>query len=77
MTLFPDVQRKAQLEVDSITGGTRLPSFADRQNMPYLNAMVKELLRWNPVVPLSEYHIAWEMCAVVNYCRSSASNDTG
>ena len=52
MTLFPEVQKAAQEEIDRIVGSDRLPSFADRENLPYINALVKETLRWQPVVPL-------------------------
>ena len=52
MTLYPEVQKRAQEEIDSFVGNARLPTFADRGNMPYLDAMVKEILRWNPVAPL-------------------------
>jgi cytochrome P450 len=51
MTLFPDVQKKAQDEIDAVVGPDRLPSFADRNSLPYTEALVKEVLRWNVVVP--------------------------
>ena len=51
MTLHPEVQRRAQAELDSVTGGTRLPTYEDRQKLPYIEAIVKEVLRWHPVVP--------------------------
>lgn len=50
--MFPDVQRKAQAEMDSVVGNNRLPVAADRDSMPYLNAVCKETLRWHPVAPL-------------------------
>jgi len=50
MTLFPDVQKKAQAEIDAVVGD-RLPSFADRDSLPYIEAIAKEVLRWNVVVP--------------------------
>ena len=52
MVLFPHVQDKAQKEIDSVIGKDRLPRFTDRESLPYINAIVKELLRWNPSVPL-------------------------
>lgn len=55
MSLFPEVQKRAQAELDSIVGGDRLPNFADRSNLPYVDGLVKEVLRWNPVVPLCEH----------------------
>lgn len=56
MTLYPDIQRRAQAEVDSVIGTSwqRLPSFEDRPKLPYVEAIVLELLRWNPAVPLGE-----------------------
>ena len=54
MTLNPEVQKAAQEEIDRVVGSDRLPLFADRENLPYINALVKETLRWQPVVPLCE-----------------------
>ena len=52
MLLYPDVQKKAQAELDRVVGNDRLPNFNDRERLPYIDALVKETLRWNPVVPL-------------------------
>jgi len=46
MTLFPKVQKKAQAEIDAIIGLDRLPILSDRQSLPYMEALVKELHRW-------------------------------
>ena len=54
MILYPEVQDKAQGEIDMIVGKGRLPRFTDRASLPYVNAIVKEILRWNPSVPLGE-----------------------
>ncbi|KAL9712265.1 hypothetical protein Ac2012v2_005343 [Leucoagaricus gongylophorus] len=59
MALHPQVQKKAQEELDKVIGN-RLPEFNDRPNLPYINAMVKESLRWQPVVPLAVAHMAKE-----------------
>ncbi|KAG0700053.1 cytochrome P450 [Suillus ampliporus] len=50
MTLFPEVQKKAQAEIDAVVGPDRLPTFADRASLPYIEALTKEILRWNVVV---------------------------
>jgi cytochrome P450 len=56
MMLYPSVQAKARVELDAITnGGTRLPTLADRESCTYLDAVLKELHRWNPVGPLGEH----------------------
>ena len=57
MTLHPDVLKKAQNEIDSVVGNDRLPDYADRQNLPYVDALVKEVLRWNSVVPIGTIYL--------------------
>ncbi|KAH7099912.1 cytochrome P450 [Auriculariales sp. MPI-PUGE-AT-0066] len=52
MSLFPDAQRRAQEEIDALTGGIRLPCMDDRASLPYLDALFKEVLRWNAVANL-------------------------
>jgi cytochrome P450 len=60
MTVFPAVQRKAQEEIDQNVGTGRLPGFQDRQNLPYIDAIVKEVLRWHPVAPMGLPHMTTE-----------------
>ncbi|KIM57158.1 hypothetical protein SCLCIDRAFT_1143714 [Scleroderma citrinum Foug A] len=52
MTLYPEVQIKAQEEIDRVVGQDRLPDFSDRENLPYIEGVFMETLRWKPVVPL-------------------------
>ncbi|KAI0356538.1 cytochrome P450 [Trametes cingulata] len=56
MSCSPDVQRKAQAEIDAVIGHDRLPALHDREKMPYLNALVLEVLRWLPVAPMGFPH---------------------
>lgn len=56
MTLHPEVQRRAQRELDRIVGQGRLPKFDDRDSLPYVSAIIKECLRWQPVGPLGVPH---------------------
>ncbi|KZV73582.1 cytochrome P450 [Peniophora sp. CONT] len=56
MTLFPEAQRKAQAEIDTVVGRDRLPTLADRPNLPYVDAIVSEMMRWAPVVPMAIPH---------------------
>ncbi|KAF6793740.1 O-methylsterigmatocystin oxidoreductase [Colletotrichum sojae] len=60
MVKFPDVQRKAQAEIDRVVGTGRLPTFEDRENLPYVNALVKEALRWWTITPMSFPHTTTE-----------------
>ncbi|KAJ7605462.1 cytochrome P450 [Mycena polygramma] len=56
MVLYPDVQSKIQAELDAVVGRSRLPTFADRDHLPYLQATVREALRWHPVDPVGLPH---------------------
>ncbi|KAF8872778.1 cytochrome P450 [Infundibulicybe gibba] len=56
MTLHPDVQRRAQVDLDRVVGSDRLPTFEDRELLPYVSAIIKETLRWAPVAPLGLTH---------------------
>jgi len=44
------------MELDHVVGVERLPSFADREKLPYIHALIKEILRWGPIVPLGLPH---------------------
>jgi cytochrome P450 len=48
MACFPEVQKKAQDEIDRVVGSERLPTMADESQLPYIRAMIKETLRWMP-----------------------------
>ncbi|TFK64018.1 cytochrome P450 [Pluteus cervinus] len=52
MRLYPEVMKKAQAEIDRVVGRERAPNFADRDKLPYIRALIKEVLRWGPVTPL-------------------------
>ncbi|KAI0643944.1 CyP450 monooxygenase [Trametes meyenii] len=56
MACYPEVQLKARAELDAVVGPSRLPSFADRDSLPYITAVAKECLRWQSVVPLGIPH---------------------
>ncbi|KAF9769696.1 hypothetical protein IL306_012851 [Fusarium sp. DS 682] len=56
MLLYPDVQRKAQEDIDRVIGNARLPNCSDRPSLPYIDAIVKEILRWHPVAPMGLPH---------------------
>ena len=56
MALHLNVQKKAQEEIDRVVGASRLPELSDCKNLPYINAVVKEVLRWHPVAPMGVAH---------------------
>jgi len=45
MALHPDIQKKAQREIDQLLGGERLPTLADHEDLPYISAMIREIYR--------------------------------
>jgi cytochrome P450 len=54
MSVYPDVQAAAQRELDRALGADRLPDISDRPNLPYMNALCKEVLRWHNAAPTGE-----------------------
>jgi cytochrome P450 len=52
MLVYPDVQRKAQEEIDRVIGHHRLPEIDDASQLPYVRGIVNECLRWLPVTPI-------------------------
>ena len=67
MALYPKVQKKAQEEIDSVIGPNRLPNFEDRPFLPYINAVVKESMRWHVPAPLGEFFFIAAMCYLFFY----------
>ncbi|KAI6419505.1 hypothetical protein MCOR22_011767 [Pyricularia oryzae] len=67
MLLRPGVQAKAQAEIDAVVGRDRLPGFADRERLPYVDALVKETLRWFPVAPMAVPHRTDEALSYAGY----------
>ncbi|KAI0029082.1 cytochrome P450 [Vararia minispora EC-137] len=52
MILNPHVQVRAREELDRVVGHERVPDFNDRPNLPYIEAIFMETLRWGPTTPL-------------------------
>jgi hypothetical protein len=68
MALSPDTQTKAQEEIGRVVGNDRLPVLADRESLPYINAMRSEIFRWVPVTPTGLSHRR-----AITKCESSPS----
>ena len=54
---YPSVQSTAQQELDSVIGTMRLPTYEDRENLPFLEGIVQESYRWYNAVPSGEVKI--------------------
>lgn len=60
LTKWPEVQKKAQKQIDEVVGDNRSPTMDDYAQLPYVAACVKEAMRWRPVVPLGFPHVLSE-----------------
>ncbi|KAK3617836.1 hypothetical protein LTR56_015645 [Elasticomyces elasticus] len=67
MSKFPEVQKKAQGEIDRVVGSTRLPTSNDRENLPYINAIVEEAQRWHPITVMGLPHATDEDDVIDGY----------
>ncbi|XP_053895447.1 cytochrome P450 2J2-like isoform X2 [Malaclemys terrapin pileata] len=52
LVLHPDVQEKVQKELDSVLGPSQLICYEDRKNLPYTNAVIHEIQRYNCIAPI-------------------------
>ncbi|KAF4599322.1 hypothetical protein EYR40_006414 [Pleurotus pulmonarius] len=54
----PAALAKGQEEIDRVVGNDRLPDFGDEESLPYISAIVKEVLRWDSVTPIAIPHLS-------------------
>ena len=54
--MHPDYQKAAQEELDNVVEPDRLPDFSDYDQLPYMRAFIKELIRWHVVTPMGLPH---------------------
>ena len=52
MMNHPEAQQRAQAEIDCVVGRQRLPDFEDRALLPYVDAVLRETMRWHPVMSI-------------------------
>ncbi|KAG1829370.1 cytochrome P450 [Suillus variegatus] len=58
MVLYPDVQSRARAEIDQAVRHDSMPCLDDRASLPYLDAILCEVVRWYPPAPLGFAHAA-------------------
>ncbi|THU80496.1 cytochrome P450 [Dendrothele bispora CBS 962.96] len=56
MSLNPHVQTKAKEEINNVLGVGKIPRFSDRESLPYVEAIYREVMRWHPALPLGVPH---------------------
>ncbi|KAG8424614.1 hypothetical protein J3458_001387 [Metarhizium acridum] len=57
MPSYPEIQRRAQDELDRVVGRDRLPEAEDEKNLPYCRAIIKELIPKDTVLVLNTWTI--------------------
>ncbi|EME78837.1 uncharacterized protein MYCFIDRAFT_190975 [Pseudocercospora fijiensis CIRAD86] len=67
MIKYPEFRNKAQAEIDHVVGQDRLPELSDRENLPYTEAVIKEIFRWHTIVPEGLPHLSSEDCEFEGY----------
>jgi len=53
----PEAQKKAQKEIDSVLLNGHLPTFDDRESLPYVTALTMEVFRWAISSPIGNYYL--------------------
>ena len=80
MALHPEEQARAQREIDSVIGHSRLPTLADKPDLPYTDALIKEVMRWHPMLPLGmcmvQLSLQLGLMVCLGFPRSVATDDT-
>lgn len=73
MLRFPDVQKRAQDEIDAHILPGHLPSFDDydQESLPYVTAVMLELFRWDPVVVIGRSPYLSSLVDLSAACRTS------
>lgn len=64
---YPETQRKMQKELDSVIGPDRLPDYEDRNDLPYIQAVILELFRWKHFAPFGLPHQTLEDTECLGY----------
>ncbi|KAF8684901.1 cytochrome P450 family [Rhizoctonia solani] len=60
MAKHPEIQERAQKEIDAVVGADRLPTVADRPCLPFVERLMTEVVRWHPSAPFGAPHICTE-----------------
>ncbi|EAU83268.1 cytochrome P450 [Coprinopsis cinerea okayama7 len=60
MILHPEIQKKAQEEIERVVEEGRMPDFRDRSKLVYVNAVIAEVMRWHTIAPFALPHATSE-----------------
>lgn len=74
MACYPEVQQKAQLEIDALFSEDASPDWQDYARLPYVAMAVKEAMRWRPVMPTGFPHANNKGMSCARECRQYADH---
>lgn len=77
MIKYPEVQKKAQEEIDRVIGPYRLASFSDRSYLPYTDSIIAEVLRLRPPISVGRFGILSNKKGLVHTLCCSVSREAG
>lgn len=72
MLLHPDVQSRALTEINAVCGDN-VPTFEHKPSLPYIEAICREVLRWQPTLPLGLPHMTSQDDVYEGYLISKGS----
>lgn len=75
MILYPEAMCTAQAEIDAVVGRDRTPTFEDIDSLPYIQAVIKEVLRWRPVSPNGRLSVSSSLICSDFCLRRAALHD--
>ncbi|KAL7405400.1 hypothetical protein ABVT39_000079 [Epinephelus coioides] len=67
MALYPNIQERVHREIDSVLYNGRAPTLEDKQKMPYVEAVLHEVLRFCNIVPLGIFRATSQDAKVKGY----------
>ncbi|XP_034017693.1 vitamin D 25-hydroxylase [Thalassophryne amazonica] len=67
MALYPNIQERVHREIDAVLTNGRAPSWEDKQKMPYVEAVLHEVLRFCNIVPLGIFRATSQEAKVNGY----------
>lgn len=65
---YPETVKQARAAIDRVVPHDRLPLLSDRDQIPYITAMVEETLRWRSILNGGFPHVATEEIEYQGYC---------